>query len=65
LNLPVLATNGGRYATAYDREVLDLFTTIRHHTQLDHAGRLLERLAMRLPVSTQARRCLNRAVDRR
>ena len=26
---------------AYDREILDLFTAIRHHTELDHAGRLL------------------------
>ncbi len=37
----MLATNGVRYATAYDREVLDLFTAVRHHTELDHAGRLL------------------------
>ena len=29
LKLPVLATNGVRYATAYDREILDLFTAIR------------------------------------
>ena len=41
LKLPVLATNGVRYATAYDREILDLFTAIRHHVELDHAGRLL------------------------
>ena len=41
LCLPLLATNGVRYATAYDREVLDVFTTIRHHTDLEHAGRLL------------------------
>ena len=41
LHLPVLATNGVRYATAYDREILDVFTTIRHHTDLEHAGRLL------------------------
>ena len=41
LKLPVIATNGVRYATAYDREVLDLFTAVRHHTDLDHAGRLL------------------------
>ncbi len=41
LKLPVLATNGVRYATAYDREVLDVFTAVRHHTDLDHAGRLL------------------------
>ena len=41
LRLPVLATNGVRHARAYDREILDLFTAVRHHTQLDHAGRLL------------------------
>ncbi len=41
LKLPVVATNGVRYARAYDREVLDVFTAIRHHTDLDHAGRLL------------------------
>ena len=41
LGLPVLATNGVRYGTAYDREVLDLFTAVRHHIDLDHAGRLL------------------------
>jgi error-prone DNA polymerase len=39
--LPVLATNGVRYATKYDREILDLFTAIRNHTELDRAGRLL------------------------
>ncbi|MHB2006945.1 MAG: DNA polymerase III subunit alpha [Acidobacteriaceae bacterium] len=41
LGLPVIATNGVRYATAKDRELLDVFTTIRHHTMLDQAGRLL------------------------
>jgi error-prone DNA polymerase len=41
LQLPVLATNGVRYARAYDREILDLFTAIRNHTELDRAGRLL------------------------
>ena len=41
LHLPLLATNGVRYATAVEREVLDVFTTIRHHTDLQHAGRLL------------------------
>jgi error-prone DNA polymerase len=41
LHLPVIATNGVRYATAYDREVQDLFTAIRHHVELDQAGRLL------------------------
>ncbi len=41
LGLPLLATNGVRYATAYDREILDVFTAIRHHTNLEQAGRLL------------------------
>ena len=33
--------NGVRYAVPYDREILDVFTAIRHHTDLDRAGRLL------------------------
>ncbi len=41
LQLPVLATNGVRYATAHDSEILDLFTAIRNHTELDRSGRLL------------------------
>ena len=41
LHLPVLATNGVRYATAYDREVLDILTCVRNHAELDRAGRLL------------------------
>jgi error-prone DNA polymerase len=41
LGLPVIATNGIRYATAYEREIQDLFTAIRHHVELDQAGRLL------------------------
>ncbi len=41
LELPLLATNGVRYARAYDREVMDIFTAIRNHVELDQAGRLL------------------------
>jgi error-prone DNA polymerase len=41
LNLPVIATNGVRFAAQKDREILDVLTTIRHHTTLDEAGRLL------------------------
>jgi error-prone DNA polymerase len=47
LDLPVVATNGVRYAKAYDREVLDLFTAVRNHTELDTAGRLLALNGMR------------------
>jgi error-prone DNA polymerase len=43
LGLPVIATNGVRYAEEKDREMLDVFTAIRHHTTLDRAGRLLAR----------------------
>jgi error-prone DNA polymerase len=47
MKLPVIATNGVRYATEYEREVLDLFTAVRQHTDLDHAGRLLAVNGMR------------------
>jgi error-prone DNA polymerase len=47
LGLPVIAANGVRYATEEDRELLDLFTAIRHHTTLDQAGRLLTVNSMR------------------
>jgi len=40
-NLPVVATNGVRYAQGNDREILDVFTAIRSGTSLDKAGRLL------------------------
>jgi len=43
LGLPLLATNGVRYATAAEREILDVFTCIRNHSKLETAGRLLER----------------------
>ena len=43
VHLPLLATNGVRYARPYDREVLDVFTSIRNHCRLEEAGRLLER----------------------
>nr|ACO70896.1 DNA polymerase III alpha subunit [uncultured Verrucomicrobiota bacterium] len=45
--LPLLATNGVLYAEPRQREVLDVFTCLRHHTQLDLAGRLLEQNAER------------------
>ena len=47
LKLPVLATNGVRHVTPHDREVLDLFTAIKNHTSLDHAGRLLSHNSQR------------------
>ena len=47
LNLPLLATGGVTHGTPYEREVLDIFTCIRHRKSLDTAGRLLSRNAER------------------
>src|SRR5260370_836131 len=41
LKLPLLATNGVCYATAAEREILDVFTCIQQKRQLATAGRLL------------------------
>src|SRR6266403_1482697 len=53
LDLPLLATNGVRYARASEREILDVFTCIRNHRKLETAGRLLERNDERHLRSTQ------------
>jgi error-prone DNA polymerase len=47
LHVPVVATNGVRYAVPYEREILDVFTSIRHGVDLAHAGRLLTQNAQR------------------
>ncbi len=41
LRLPILATNGVRYARPKDKELHDVLTCIRNHVPLDAAGRLL------------------------
>ncbi|HYB54159.1 MAG TPA: error-prone DNA polymerase [Thermoanaerobaculia bacterium] len=41
LRLPLVATNGVRYASPRDKELHDVLTAIRCHTTLDGAGRLL------------------------
>ena len=43
LNLRLLATNGVCHAQPSQREMLDVFTCIRHHRNLTTAGRLLAR----------------------
>ncbi len=43
LSVPLLATNGVCHATPDERELLDVFTCIRHHRVLATAGRLLNR----------------------
>jgi error-prone DNA polymerase len=41
LKLPLLATQGAQYAKPEERQILDVFTCIRHYRHLDNAGRLL------------------------
>jgi len=64
LGLPLLATNGVSYASPArgvgdgshaisEREVLDVFTCLRHHRTLDTAGRLLARNGERYVKSPQ------------
>jgi len=53
LRLPVIATNGVRYAAPCAREVADVFTALRHYRTLDTAGRLLDSNAERHLKSPQ------------
>ena len=53
LKLPLVATNGVRYARPQQREVLDLFTSIRNHRTLSTAGRLLSPNSERYVKSPQ------------
>jgi len=53
LGVPLVATNGACYAEPRQREVLDVFTCLRHHTTLANAGRLLERNGERYPKSAK------------
>jgi error-prone DNA polymerase len=43
LKLPLLATNGVRHARPEQRQILDVFTCLRHHRVLASAGQLLSR----------------------
>jgi len=45
--MPIIATNGVRCASPDDRELLDIFTSIRHHTTVHNAGRLLCKNSLR------------------
>jgi error-prone DNA polymerase len=47
LHLPLLATNGVRYATRAERQIADVFTCIREKRRLDTAGRLLSQNSKR------------------
>jgi error-prone DNA polymerase len=54
--LPLVATNGVRYARPNGRQALDVFTCIREHTHLDAAGKLLSRNAER-HLKSEAEMC--------
>lgn len=45
--LPLLATNGVRYAVPADREIADVFTCIKNKRRLETAGRLLSQNCQR------------------
>jgi error-prone DNA polymerase len=45
--VPIIATNGVRFATPSERPLFDVLSCIYHHTTLDQAGRLLARNAER------------------
>ena len=55
--VPVVATNGVRFACPDDRPLFDVLTCVRHRTTLDAAGRQLARNAERYlkPPETMAR----------
>jgi error-prone DNA polymerase len=54
LSLPLLATNGVLHALPQERELLDVFTCLRHHRVLATAGRLLARNSERYLKSPAA-----------
>ena len=56
-HLPVIATNGVRFADVPDRPLYDVLTCIRHKTTLEHAGRRLSWNAERYlkPADAMAR----------
>ena len=52
--VPVIATNGVRFAEPADRPLFDVLTCVHHHTTLDQAGRLLARNAERYLKSPES-----------
>lgn len=62
--LPILATNGVNCATEYEREVLDVMTSIRHGCTLDEAGLLLQSNGRRCMRTAKEMSCLFRDLPR-
>jgi error-prone DNA polymerase len=52
--VPVIASNGVRFAEPADRPLFDVLTCVRHHTTLDSAGRFLARNAERYLKSPES-----------
>ena len=52
--VPIMATNGVRFAEPKDRPLFDVLTCVRHHTTLDAAGRRLARNGERYLKSPEA-----------
>jgi error-prone DNA polymerase len=52
--IPIVASNGVRFAEAADRPLFDVLTCVRHHTSLDSAGRRLARNAERYLKSPES-----------
>jgi error-prone DNA polymerase len=53
MRAPLVATNGVCYAQPGERELLDVFTCLRHKTTLTRAGRLLEQNSERFLKSAE------------
>jgi error-prone DNA polymerase len=53
LHLPLLATNGVRYATPAERQIADVFTCIKNKRRLETAGRLLSQNSKRYIRSSE------------
>ena len=62
--VPVIATNGVRFATVGDRLLHDVLTCVRHKTTLDRAGRRLTRNSERYLKSPDAMEQLFRDLPR-
>jgi error-prone DNA polymerase len=51
--LPLMATNGVRYATPTEREIADVFTCLKNKCRLENAGRLLSENSQRYVRSSR------------
>jgi error-prone DNA polymerase len=57
-HLPLLASNGVRYAVPKEREIADVFTCLKNKCRLDTAGRLLSENSLRYIRSPEEMTCI-------